>query len=858
MGTSELQSPVPGKRMSVSGTRRMTVKQRVLHMLVPDVIDPGTAVRSADEQMTHNSEKEDYINELSTMATALEFQPRVHRMKMANIHEICDTLPKEELVMNLCDGSDIDGVPGPSVAAYLEKLEHPNVVGCDSLFINNTTTKNGMKEIFRAHLVSTPPGFGVSRETDIAKEVESWGMVYPLFVKISDSYGSVGLDDNSVCHDLAGLMSKCEELLRQYPNLTVEEFIDGQEYSVLVSGNSRDENQTVIVYPPAERAFNKDLPPFKRFISFMRNWDEALYAHQYAPVNDANDYNALQDLARRAYVSVAGNCYGRVDIRKRDVSGKFYVLEVNASCGLGKGSSSDFILNLAGQTTQDFFQILLSSALKPTIEVSPSQGELVAEPEELAEADDTLGSTLSIFPPAVEEKVHKLIHHPSLATVPSPVMHVVVSAVLVDPESGIPDPEGKLAVSYGKDVEYVSELEATVRLCGFDPIVHLYHVDDVEKILAELSKEDDLVFNACLGKDGLEVAEIMRKEGLKKTVGMNAQFFEESRDRRTVRGNLGKARLPIAKGLSVTLENGKIDTTLSKIREAFKEQEFYFPVYVKPAIAQRQAENVHAGRKVDSEEELKGLFEGILAELPEEVEWLVEEFVVGREFRVLVAGDARDPNADVVVFPPGAFDPGRDGARKSVEDLRGVGRGVNLGGSKDDISAAEGTVPGSVTGAVTDNSTTTTSNAPTTTTNQPGTPTNPTSNFFQSLRRLSQNVLKRPTLSSHHTTTTNTAYSTMKLPQDLMLQMDIQDLARRAFVAVHGSCYGLVDVVWRQDEGMDFGGGYGGGSGGGLVVLGVSGDVRFGENNRAGTLLRLAGQDAGALFGWLVRRPVVA
>ncbi|KAJ3056473.1 hypothetical protein HK097_006792 [Rhizophlyctis rosea] len=783
--------------------------------------------------MTHNSEKEDYINELKGLATALEFTPAIHRVKMSNIHQICDSLPREELVMNLCDGSDIDGVPGPSVAAYLEKLTHPNVIGCDSLFIENTTTKNGMKEIFRQHLVSTPPGFPATRETDIAKEVDSWGMTYPLFVKISDSYGSVGLDDNSVCHDLEGLLAKCEELLKEFPNLTVEEFIDGQEYSILVSGNSRDENQTVIVYPPAERAFNKDLPRFKRFISFVRNWDEAQYAHQYAPVEDANDYNALQDLARRAYVSVSGNCYGRVDVRKRDVSGKFYVLEVNASCGLGKGSSSEFILNLAGQTTQDFFQILLANALKPSIEPSLSQTQLdlVAEPEELAEADDVVATSLPLIPPVIEEKVNKLIHHPSLATVPSPVMHVIVSAVLVDAESGIPDPEGKLALSYGKDVEYVSELEGIIRLIGFDPIVHLYHVDEVEKILSELNKESDLVFNACLGKDGLEVAEVMRKEGFKLTVGLNAQFFEESRNRRIVRDNLSKSRLPIPKGLVVKIEAGKVEANIANVEKAMVEQEFSFPVYAKPAIAQRQQEGIHSGRKIDSAEELRALFEGVVVDLPDELEWVVEEFVGGREFRVLVAGDARDPNADVIVFPPGAFDP-KVVKSKSSGDLRAA------------VTASrEGLDTGSAT-----NEPVPTTGTETTNTNQT------TSSFLQSLRRLSQNVL--PKRSAATAANQQLSYSAMKVPQDLMLQMDIQDLARRAFVAVHGSCYGLVDVIKRDDEADESG--YGGASGGGLVVLGVSGDVRFGENARAGTLLRLAGQDAGALWGWLVKRPVAA
>ena len=171
-------------------------------------------------------------------------------------------------------------------------------------------------------------------------------------------------------------------------------------------------------------------------------------AHDYIPVEDANDYNALQDLARSAYTAVSGNCYGRVDVRKRDINGKFYVLEVNASCGLGKGSSSEFILKLAGQSTLDFFEILISSALKPGYDMTNSAiftpEEMVDEPMEQGGEDGI--TPLPVFIPAViEAKVAEMIKHPSLAIMPTPVIHVIVAAILVDPESGIADPEGKLA-----------------------------------------------------------------------------------------------------------------------------------------------------------------------------------------------------------------------------------------------------------------------------------------------------------------------------------------------------------------------------------------------------------------------------
>ncbi|KAJ3189813.1 hypothetical protein HDU85_000097 [Gaertneriomyces sp. JEL0708] len=760
--------------------RRLTVKGKTLHILVPDVVQDDVAVRSAAEKLTHNSEKEDYIQELGTLARDLNFEPVIHLMRLSNIEAEIDDIPSEDLIMNVCDGSDIDGVPGPSVAAYLEKKNCSNVVGCDSIFIEKTLTKNGMKELFREHLVSTPPGFALTKKDNLAALTEEWGMTYPLFIKVSDSYGSVGLDDSSVCHTVEDAQRKCDELFKEFENLTVEEYIDGPEYSVLVSGNCRDENNPVIVYPPAERAFNKDLPRFKRFVSYIRNWDEAQYAHIYEPVADPNDCAALQDLARRAYAAVSGNCYGRVDVRKRDVSGKFYVLEVNASCGLGKGSSSEFILQLAGQTTQDFFAILLSSALKP-IEIDDLEtrvaATMTAEPtsseEELhQEAGDVLAPVL---PAKVEEKVAQLIRNPSLAVAPSPVVHVIVSAALIDREAGVPDPEEKLSLSYGKDAEYVSELEALFRNLYFDPIVHLFNVDDVEDVLSKLSKDDDLIFNTCLGPDGLEVAQLIEKHGFRHTIGLNAKFFEASRDRQSMREGLRNSRLRVPKGL--TVRRGQ---AMEEIQSRMTDEGITFPVYLKPSTRQHVKED--SGQKVENEADLTTVTDA----LPEGQDWIIEEFINGSEYHVLIAGDGRDPFADLIVFPPLQF------------------------------------------------------NAEKTTTNEP-------QGIMGLVRKISSMSLKpRSSIigSIGQAQPAAERYSVMKQPDDLMLQMDLQDLARRAFVAVHGSCYGLVTIVDRED-------------GTGLTVIGVSGDVRFGDG-KSGTILRLAGQSLEGLFDWLLKRPVKA
>jgi uncharacterized protein YjgD (DUF1641 family) len=67
--------------------------------------------RSKAELVTHNSEKQDYFKELTNLAIELEYSPVIHKLVMSNIKQVIDSIPDGELIMNVCDGSDIDGVP---------------------------------------------------------------------------------------------------------------------------------------------------------------------------------------------------------------------------------------------------------------------------------------------------------------------------------------------------------------------------------------------------------------------------------------------------------------------------------------------------------------------------------------------------------------------------------------------------------------------------------------------------------------------------------------------------------------------------------------------------------------------------
>jgi hypothetical protein len=369
-----------------------------------------------------------------------------------------------------------------------------------------------------------------------------------------------------------------------------------------------------------------------------------------------------------------------------------------------------------------------------------------------------------------------------------------VSAVLIDPESLLPDPEGKLSEDYGKDAEYISELEAIFRKIGHDPIVHLYPIDPLEDILLSLDRTNDIIFNACLGSAGVSVATLLGDLSLNRTVGLNAQFFTQSASRPLTRQLLKAAGIETPGAITLNLKyDGKkslddlITSTAVIVTDLMSYENICFPVYIKPAKVVRHRDGQHSGRAVKNEEQLKqflhDLFKGESTQNPPSKNelWIVEEFIAGSEFRVLVAGDGRDPNRDVIVLPPTKYSPQK------------LGLSQNLKGS---LASS----------------------------------TNSLLKRKESMQKLDNKLLNQE----------NELYSRME-ECELMLQMNIQDLARRAYCAVHGSCYGLVHVIRKNDEDK-------------LIVLGVHGDVRFGDNAKAGIVVKRAGLTMMDLFWWLLQR----
>jgi len=255
---------------------------------------------------------------------------------------------KTKVVINLCDGDEMNGIPGLSVIAALEK--HDLIyTGSNAYFYEITTSKIPMKEAFDRNHVPTPAWRVIdSKPVDIASLFKQVGDV--LIVKPAISAGSMGLSIKNVVSNEAELSSVMDDIQQGYHGwkldsggIFVEEFIKGREFTTLVVGSSTHP-ETLRVYPPVERVFHSSLPEKEQFLSFDRLWEtydnesplpeKAVLYNYYEPEYEL--VKGLQQISLAAFLSVGGMGYGRLDIRMDKHTGKLYVLEVNAQCGLSE------------------------------------------------------------------------------------------------------------------------------------------------------------------------------------------------------------------------------------------------------------------------------------------------------------------------------------------------------------------------------------------------------------------------------------------------------------------------------------------------------------------------------------------
>ncbi len=238
--------------------------------------------------------------------------------------------------VNLCEGYLEWEVPSIDVIYTLELLNLP-FTGPNSLLYD--PPKELMKYVAYTEGVATANYALIDDNEALEQQVNH--LNFPLFVKPAKAGDSLGIDDTSRVDDLASLQQKVSQLLNEYPQLLVEEYIAGREFTVLVAADAKDEKKCK-VFQPIEFIF----PEGRTFKTYTLKTSE-LHPESNIPVTDPSIKQQLTEAAQRIFRSFGGVGYARMDFRMND-AGKLFFLEVNFTCSVfytdGYEGSADYII----------------------------------------------------------------------------------------------------------------------------------------------------------------------------------------------------------------------------------------------------------------------------------------------------------------------------------------------------------------------------------------------------------------------------------------------------------------------------------------------------------------------------------
>jgi D-alanine-D-alanine ligase len=329
-------------------------------------------IESQDDNIDYYYDFSQSIAEYTKVFNELKLNWHWQPVTMNNFRSIIDQIESEKdsnsffpIVLNLCDGDEINGTPGISVVRLLEEKDLV-YTGADEHFYAITTSKIPMKKAFDDKHVANAAWMIVNADT-IADDTLFERLGYPVIVKPAVSGGSMGVGIRNVVENKAELENLLDSLNKGYrgwnlngDGMIAEQFINGREFTTFIIG-SADRPEQAMVYKPVERVFHPSLPDKEKFLSFDRLWE--IYEEESAMPGEDNFYEyqlpeaaliePIKQLSWDAFCATGGKGYTRVDLRMDNATGKLYVLEVNAQCGISEDenfTSIGAILRLSGNS----------------------------------------------------------------------------------------------------------------------------------------------------------------------------------------------------------------------------------------------------------------------------------------------------------------------------------------------------------------------------------------------------------------------------------------------------------------------------------------------------------------------------
>jgi D-alanine-D-alanine ligase len=243
----------------------------------------------------------------------------------------------------------------PSLLAS-ERIPYSGV-SAEALFL--TTNKLLAKRMMKQSGISTPDWLSTDRAAENLSRTKKY-----ILKPISEE-GSVKLDEDAVfngddrdrAHKISGLNP--EEYF-------VEEFVDGREFNLSVTGASGDFS----VYPVAEMIFENFPPDKERILGYRAKWHEDSFEYQHTRRQFQTLFN--EPVLHESLIEITKKCgevfrlsgYFRVDFRVAE-SGQPFVLEINGNPCIAPDSGFIAATAEAGLPTTEVISRIIKNLNNP-------------------------------------------------------------------------------------------------------------------------------------------------------------------------------------------------------------------------------------------------------------------------------------------------------------------------------------------------------------------------------------------------------------------------------------------------------------------------------------------------------------
>lgn len=231
-------------------------------------------------------------------------------------------LPKvrrSDAVFNLCEGIGGHSRYEDFVVATLELTGVP-YTGCKPWAVTVAHRKHVANTLLSQSGVSIPR-YLLAEGNKLPPD-----LTLPVIVKPAAEDASVGIDSGSVCTTKRALKKRLAEMVEQWDEVLVQEYVAGREFNVGFVGDQ--------VLPLAELCFDNMPEGSWPILTYAAKWDvgspEDLGSVPVCPAEiTAEQQKRIVAVARQAWEALCGGeGYGRIDLRV-DAAGQPFILEVN-------------------------------------------------------------------------------------------------------------------------------------------------------------------------------------------------------------------------------------------------------------------------------------------------------------------------------------------------------------------------------------------------------------------------------------------------------------------------------------------------------------------------------------------------